>query len=86
MSECLWILTQPISAVSSVRSSGLQKWRVLPDVRRRNSSSNFEGQFPGSYARYEAGNVNLSLEKFSELMHAIDGESEAVLNILRKHG
>lgn len=41
---------------------------------------------PTAYARYETGDVNLSLEKFSELMHAIDNESEAVLNILRRHG
>jgi predicted RNase H-like HicB family nuclease/DNA-binding XRE family transcriptional regulator len=64
----------------------LRQQRAGRGLTVRDVATRLGASSPTAYARYETGKVNLSLEKFSELMHAIDSESEAVLNILRKHG
>jgi predicted RNase H-like HicB family nuclease len=64
----------------------LRQQRTSRGLTVRDITNRLGVSSPTAYARYETGDVNMSLEKFSELIHAIDGEFEPVLNILRKHG
>ena len=62
----------------------LRQQRASRNLSVRDVAARLGSNSPTSYSRYEGGSVKLSLEKFTELLQAIDSEAEPVLNLVRK--
>lgn len=64
-------------------AAALRQQRALTRKTVRDVARELGSGSPNSYGRYEAGNVKMSLDKFSQLLGAING-CEAVLTIAPK--
>ncbi len=67
-------------------AAALKQQRAHRNMSIRDVAKRMGSNSPTAYARYESGNAALTFEKFTELLHAIDGEAEAVMTLVAKMG
>lgn len=65
-------------------STVLKQMRANCGLSVRDVAHRLGSTSPTAYARYERGNVHLSMEKLEEIVHAIDEGVEPVLSFARK--
>jgi len=66
---------------SMLMAFALQQQRASRNLSIRDIAEKMGSKSPTSYSRYEKGTVKPSLDKFSELLRAIDEDLEPILKI-----
>ncbi len=66
---------------SKLMAFALQQQRASRNLSIRDIAEKLGSKSPTSYSRYEKGTVKPSLDKFSELLRAIDEDLEPILKI-----
>jgi len=64
----------------------LRQQRGAKSLSIREVAARLGSRSPTAYARYESGGTTLSIDKFTEILQAIDADAEPVLTLERKHG
>lgn len=62
----------------------LKQQRSSRGLSIRDVAQNLGSNSPTSYSRYESGETGISIEKFTELMQAIDENMTPVINLFQK--
>ncbi len=62
----------------------LKQRRAVSGLTVREVAKRLGSNSPRAYSKYEEGATKPSLEKFSELMQAIDAHADLVLNVVKK--
>ena len=64
----------------------LKQQRGSKDLSIRDVAARLGSKSPTSYSRYESGQTSLSIDKFTEILGAIDSDVEPVITLQRRRG
>lgn len=63
----------------------LKQQRAAMQLSIREVANRLGSKSPTAYSQYESGKVSLSLDKFTQILEAINGDVEPVMTLMRKH-
>jgi len=64
----------------------LKQQRGSKDLSIRDVAARLGSKSPTSYSRYESGQLSLSIDKFTEILGAIDADVEPIITLQRRIG